>query len=75
MGWSGGNSNPFPIFMDLAMIGGKPPSPFKFNVSWMEDDDCRSLVKSLWIPPNPNCVESGIRDNFKNTPKIYMYNK
>jgi len=53
-----GNSDHFPIFLDLSFPPPKPPAPFKFNSSWLEEPSFNSLFKSTWICANKNATES-----------------
>ena len=65
----GGDSDHFPIFLEAVMDNGKPPVSFKFNSCWMEDKECKNMVKRLWIPFEDNNHEStGIQ--FLNNLKI-----
>ena len=45
---TGGISDHCPIFLELRGARRKPPSPFKFNSSWMKDEGFHSLVKKMW---------------------------
>jgi hypothetical protein len=51
---AGGISDHSPIW--LALEGGpiKPPSPFKFNASWLSDESFLALVQSNWRPYDPS---------------------
>jgi hypothetical protein len=40
------------IFLELTKVEDKPPSPFKFNLVWLEDATFVNLVKREWIPYN-----------------------
>eukprot|EP00253_Pinus_taeda_P024113 PITA_24113 len=55
-----GNSDHSPIFLDLSFPPPKPPAPFKFNSSWLEEPFFNSLFKSTWIFANRNASESKI---------------
>ena len=35
----GSKSNNFPVFWEIIRDLNKPPSPFKFNVTWLDDED------------------------------------
>ena len=48
-----GDSNHNPILMEIANKGDKPPTPFKFNRVWLNLEEFKNLIKSLWIPYNP----------------------
>lgn len=52
-----GNSDHFPIFLDLSFPPPKPPSPFKFNSSWLQDPSFNNLFKETWIHPDRNARE------------------
>ncbi len=49
-----GNSDHFPIFLDLSFPPPKPPAPFKFNPSWIQDPSFSTLFKDTWIHPGRN---------------------
>eukprot|EP00253_Pinus_taeda_P033955 PITA_33955 len=53
-----GNSDHFPIFLELSFPPPKPPAPFKFNSSWLEEPYFNSVFKSTWISANRNATES-----------------
>lgn len=44
--------------MGIAHGGDKPPSPFKFNQDWLNLEEFKNLIKSLWIPYNPETHRS-----------------
>eukprot|EP00253_Pinus_taeda_P006972 PITA_06972 len=52
------NFDHFPIFLDLSFPPPKPPAPFKFNSSWLQDPSFVNLFKSTWIHPAQNANES-----------------
>ena len=58
--WVGGfgDSDHNPILLEIAHGGDKPPSPFKFNGDWLNLEDFKNLIKSLWIPYNPELHRS-----------------
>jgi hypothetical protein len=47
---SGGDSDHHPIFLEVVPQPKKPASPFKFNSSWLKDDEFIALVKEVWTP-------------------------
>eukprot|EP00253_Pinus_taeda_P033560 PITA_33560 len=49
-----GNSDHFPIFVDLTIPPHKPPAPFKFNSAWLQDPSFCNLFKETWIHPDHN---------------------
>jgi hypothetical protein len=51
---SGGESDHFPIFLELTKGMKNPASPFKFNVEWLKEESFTELVKEHWIPFDPN---------------------
>lgn len=56
--WVGprGISDHCPIFLELRGRQRKPPSPFKFNPSWLKEEGFQNLVKELWHPNDlSNC--------------------
>eukprot|EP00253_Pinus_taeda_P008825 PITA_08825 len=52
-----GNSDHFPIFLDLSFPPPKPPSPFKFNPSWLLEPSFISIFSSTWIHPDDHSSE------------------
>ena len=36
----------------------KPSIPFKFNSSWMEDEEYNDLLKSIWPPYDISRIDS-----------------
>lgn len=48
MGWLRGESDHFPIFLELKGASRKPGSPFKFNSSWLKDQTYNSLIRETW---------------------------
>lgn len=42
---SGGDSDHFHIFLEMSKVGNKPPSPFKYNPSWLEEKEFVTLLK------------------------------
>jgi hypothetical protein len=49
----GGISYHYPSFLELRTGMNKPPSPFKFNRTWLNDDTFLKLVKENWRVYNP----------------------
>jgi hypothetical protein len=45
---SGGISDHVPIFLDFEEMDQKPPSPFKFNHTCLQDESFISLVEKNW---------------------------
>eukprot|EP00253_Pinus_taeda_P018287 PITA_18287 len=52
-----GNSDHFPIFLDLTIPPHKPPTPFKFNPAWLQDPSFCNMFKETWIHPDQNAGE------------------
>lgn len=52
-----GNSDHFPIFLDLSSPPQKPPAPYKFNPVWLQDPSLNDLFKKTWIHPVQNAGE------------------
>lgn len=48
------------ILLEIAHGGDKPPSPFKFNRDWLNMEELKNLMKSLWIPYNPEIHRSTV---------------
>jgi hypothetical protein len=46
----GGISDHCPIFLEIRKGSNKPPSPFKFNRTWLTDDSFTKLVRENWSP-------------------------
>jgi hypothetical protein len=55
---SGGESDHFPIFLEVRKGNLKPTSPFKFNNTWIKDESFINLVKDNWTPYNPLAPKS-----------------
>ena len=53
----GGELDHFPIYLEVKVAQQKPPSPFKLNVTWLEDEGYIHSVKSLQIPHDANNKE------------------
>ena len=49
----GGHSDLFPIFLEFKNGPVKPPSPLKFNKTWLNDEGFVNLISSNWIPFDP----------------------
>jgi hypothetical protein len=49
----GGESYHSPILIDISGGPRKPPSPFKFNLAWLNEESFQSLVKRCWVPYDP----------------------
>jgi len=54
---SGGISDHSPIMIEISGGTPKPPSPFKFNPGWMQDEEYIKLVNYVWL--KYNCTEHG----------------
>ena len=53
----------FLVFLEVRGHVKKPPAPFKFNATWLEDEDFVSLLKSTWI---------GFSDNLELSPATHF---
>ena len=51
---SGGHSYHFPIFLESRNGPIKPPSPLKFNKTWLKDPSFQNMVTIHWVISNPN---------------------
>jgi hypothetical protein len=51
------NHTTFHFFMEIAGRCKKSASPFKFNSSWLKEEDFISLVKEYWILVEQNAEE------------------
>eukprot|EP00253_Pinus_taeda_P025512 PITA_25512 len=49
-----GNSNHFPIFLEMTYPPPKPPAPFKFNPAWLQDPSFCKLFNDTWIHQGHN---------------------
>ena len=45
-------SDHLPIFLELMNGPTQPPSPMKFNKTWLKDESFTNLLTDLWIPFN-----------------------
>ena len=45
---SGGILDHLPIFLEIASISPYSRTPFKFNSTWLRDEDFHQLVKKIW---------------------------
>jgi hypothetical protein len=54
----------------------KPPSPFKFNLDYLEDPCYLSMIRSSWIPYNPSLLESPslqFLSNLRKVKEVYIH--
>eukprot|EP00253_Pinus_taeda_P011881 PITA_11881 len=49
-----GNSDHFPIFLDMNNPPPKPPAPFKFNPAWLQDPTFCKVFNDTWIHQGQN---------------------
>eukprot|EP00253_Pinus_taeda_P035564 PITA_35564 len=71
-----GNSDHFPIFLDFAFPPPKPPAPFKFNPSWLQDPSFSALFKDTWIHPSSSAREDKgflFMENLKRLKKATLF--
>jgi hypothetical protein len=68
---SGGESDHFPIFLELAGASRKPTSPFKFNSAWLKEESFLNLVKEVWTPIGSQKGKLPILQEFKRTKNSY----
>ena len=47
---TGGNSDHGPISLLVIPLDKKPPTPFKFNPLWLEDEWYRVQIQNSWHP-------------------------
>jgi hypothetical protein len=47
---SGGESDHFPVLLEMASAEKQPPIPFKLNPGWLEEEDFVNMVKDQWEP-------------------------
>jgi hypothetical protein len=50
---AGGESDHYPILLEVAKGRRKPTSPFKFNPKWLKEESFIDLVKEQWVPFDP----------------------
>eukprot|EP00253_Pinus_taeda_P006494 PITA_06494 len=53
----GGCSDHFPVFLEFSIPPPKPPAPFKFNFSWLQDVSFINIFKQTWKHPKANAQE------------------
>eukprot|EP00253_Pinus_taeda_P006943 PITA_06943 len=53
----GGNSDHFPIFLELAKPPLKPAAPFKFNAYLLQEDSYDKLFRETWRSPGRSSLE------------------
>ena len=49
----GGRSDHLPIFFEYRTSPVRPPSPLKFNKTWLKDESFQNLILTNWVPYNP----------------------
>lgn len=54
----GGPSDHFPIYLELSRVPPKPPAPFKFNASWLQEESYNNLFKEIWSHPDRGSQEN-----------------
>ena len=65
---SGGLSDHFPIFFEIKKGPINPPSPLKFNKTWLQDETFKNLFLTHWNPivgENDRSVAMQFADNIK----------
>ena len=67
---SGGISDHCPIFLELSGRRKKPPSPFKFNPSWLKEEAFLKLVQDQWVHRPPDSQEHAGVHFHHNTKRI-----
>ena len=55
---SGGNSDHFPIFLEIKKGPINPPSPLKYNKSWLQDESFKNLFLDIWRSFDENLERS-----------------
>eukprot|EP00253_Pinus_taeda_P023384 PITA_23384 len=53
----GGNSDHFPICLELSKLPRKPAAPFKFNATWLQEESYEKLFKETWTHPDGSSQE------------------
>ena len=53
-----GLSDHLPIFMEVNIGPTQPPTPLKFNQTWLNDESFLLLISGSWIPFNPRSLSS-----------------
>ena len=62
-----------PISLSLSIPEDKPPSPFKFDLVWLENEEYRALVQEKWKPLGNHSSKSfmyQMTENLTNINKI-----
>eukprot|EP00253_Pinus_taeda_P015079 PITA_15079 len=54
----GGNSDHFPILLELTKISPKPVAPFKFNASWLKEESYNQLFRKTWRHAGRDLLEN-----------------
>lgn len=62
----GGNSDHFPILLELSKPPPKPAAPFKFNASWLQEESYNQLFRKIWRHAG--------RDHSENKGPLFMEN-
>ena len=65
----GGLSDHFPIFLEFKNGPVKPPSPLKFNKTWLKDESFMAFISNGWAPydlGNRNSDAFQFAANFRN---------
>jgi len=75
----GGILDHSPIFLEIGDNNFKPPTPFKFNSSWLPDVEFHKLVADSWTHCRPDDLSSPavvISKNFASMkPKTIIWEK
>jgi len=53
----GGSSDHFPVYLELSIPPPKPPAPFNFNSSWLQDVSFNNIFKETWRHLENSCTE------------------
>lgn len=59
-----------PLLMQIEKEDNKPPEPFKFNDTWLEEEWFRNLVIQSWKKYEPNAGERSMFQFAKNLKKV-----
>jgi len=67
---SGGQSDHFPIFLEMRKDPSKPASPLKFNKIWLKDESFIKLIKENWVLYDSQAVLSASFQFMENIKKL-----
>jgi hypothetical protein len=66
----GGSSNHLPVLLQIESESKKPLAPFKFNHSWLDDEDFKALVIKNWINYDNNNEDTTMKSFIDNLKRV-----